>query len=185
MKLRLTSLLHVAMYIGITAAAVNFTDTRGLQLSCAGGGHLTRYNMRPWCWCSPKAPVCLGEECILTWGQPIQKEEPYQFQLLNLQFANATQATDNGWVLFDGYPPTCDRCTCYDANKPQIVHLDHALRRYKLLHSHMRYGLRPRRLMDYSPVNGGGWGDKLRGMLVTTKIHMSTSVSLIHIQPYY
>jgi hypothetical protein len=138
-------LISVAM-----AVAVEWNSsteiTRALLLDCLNGGNLTRFSMRPWCWCPPEAPVCFGEECTLTWGEPTQL--PNKYKLLELQLANATTATDNGWVLFDGYPPACDQCTCYDANKPRVPRLDHTLRRYKLLHSHISHGLRPRRVLD-------------------------------------
>eukprot|EP00730_Choanoeca_flexa_P007216 TRINITY_DN12298_c3_g1_i1.p2 TRINITY_DN12298_c3_g1~~TRINITY_DN12298_c3_g1_i1.p2 ORF type:complete len:504 (+),score=79.42 TRINITY_DN12298_c3_g1_i1:2602-4113(+) len=148
---------------------VNFTDTHGLLMTCLGGATLVHLDFEPWCVCKPEAPYCEGTECTFTWaklGQP-------SINTLNLESiefepyatANVTQATGRHWALFDGFSPECPDCTCYEAEQPAVPTLKAAIRRYQVLHSHVRFGLRERRILMTRGGVGGGWGDKLRGLL--------------------
>eukprot|EP00730_Choanoeca_flexa_P006414 TRINITY_DN12148_c0_g1_i1.p2 TRINITY_DN12148_c0_g1~~TRINITY_DN12148_c0_g1_i1.p2 ORF type:complete len:293 (+),score=24.30 TRINITY_DN12148_c0_g1_i1:2306-3184(+) len=160
-------LISISHPVKLTIAS--FNNTHSLQVACHGDAILVHMNFEPWCICAPNIPYCTGSECAFAWAK-LDSPSVAKFDSISRDFepyaaANVTEATDRNWALFDGFSPECDDCKCYESHQPIEPTLKAAIRRYQVLHSHIRYGLRSRRIIMNRGGVGGGWGDKLRGTL--------------------
>ena len=124
----------------------NETDTRALYTVCDPNAKLADLHMRPWCMCPPNEPYCEGDECQLTWAIP-SAESFIEFALVSKPtISSLINASAQSAALMDGYPPACGDCKCY-SGLPTTPHIATSIRRYQVLHSHMRNKLRPLRAL--------------------------------------
>eukprot|EP00730_Choanoeca_flexa_P002329 TRINITY_DN11009_c0_g2_i1.p1 TRINITY_DN11009_c0_g2~~TRINITY_DN11009_c0_g2_i1.p1 ORF type:complete len:496 (+),score=72.40 TRINITY_DN11009_c0_g2_i1:98-1585(+) len=131
---------------------------------CPSGLDAQLYEAR-WCFCPPSQPFCRGSYCQFTWGQPTVKSR-LGYKLHHHARFNLTDARVEDLVLFDGFSPSsCVDCICH-SGLPEPT-LPAAVRRYQVLHSHVRARLRPARVLQFVPQGVGGLGDRLRGLLTT------------------